>query len=118
MYARLRRHFQFQTRKCCFLLSPREIQHQRVRYGHASPAFDNLANLFVPATVDACYQHDGTGFCPTASKTTTVTGTPGHRDRIVRVDEAALATFAQLYDEPGTPAQPRPPACFACLAAH
>ena len=25
------------------------------------PAFDQLANLFVPATVDACYAHDGTG---------------------------------------------------------
>ena len=27
----------------------------------------------------------------------------GHRDRIVRVTDAALAVFAQLYDEPGTP---------------
>ena len=29
--------------------------------------------------------------------------TAGHRDRIVRVDAAALATFAHLYDEPSTP---------------
>ena len=27
----------------------------------------------------------------------------GHRDRIVRVTDAALAVFAQLYDEQGTP---------------
>lgn len=31
--------------------------------------------------------------------------TAGHRDRIVHVDEVALATFAQLYDEPGTSAR-------------
>src|SRR5690606_32216042 len=29
--------------------------------------------------------------------------TAGHRDRIVRVDDEALAIFARLYDEPGTP---------------
>ena len=29
----------------------------------------------------------------------------GHADRIVHVDEAALAVFAKLYDDPGTPAR-------------
>ena len=40
--------------------------------------------------------------------------TSGHMDRIVRVDTDALATFAKLYDEPGTPPlRPRLPALHA-----
>lgn len=106
IYARLRRHFQFQNQEMLFPIGDR-VKYSINVYGgaHASPAFDNLANLFVPATVDACYQHDGTGLPDGIKNDSGHWNTAGHRDRIVRVDEAALATFAQLYDEPGTPAR-------------
>ncbi|TXH30453.1 MAG: class I SAM-dependent DNA methyltransferase, partial [Burkholderiaceae bacterium] len=106
VYARLRRHFQFQNEEMLFPIGHR-VKYSINIYGHiqASPAFDNLANLFVPTTVDACYQHDGTGLPNGIKNESGKWNTTGHRDRIVRVDEAALATFAQLYDEPGTPAR-------------
>lgn len=69
----------------------------------SSVKFDLLANLFAPSTVDACYEHDGQGTLGGYKNEASKWNTTGHRDRIVRVDEAALATFAQLYDEPGTP---------------
>jgi hypothetical protein len=66
--------------------------------------FDHLANLFLPSTVDACYQHDGNGLPGGIKNNEGKWDTSGHRDRIVKVDQAALSTFAKLYDEPGTPA--------------
>lgn len=106
MYARLKRHFQFQNQEMLFPIGHR-VKYSINVYGGAqtNPAFDNLANLFVPATVDACYQHNGTGLPDGIKNNSGHWNTAGHRDRIVRVDEAALATFAQLYDEPGTPAR-------------
>jgi hypothetical protein len=71
----------------------------------AAAGFDQLANLFSPATVDACYQHDGTGLVGGYKNEAGQWNTAGHAQRIVRVDDAALAVFAQLYDEPGTPAR-------------
>ena len=107
VYARLRRHFQFAN--AFFLFA--EV-HDQTRYGiHIYGAerhkigFDHIANLFTSSTVDACYQHDGQGEVGGIKSATGQWNTSGHRDRIVRVDEAALATFAQLYDEPGTPAR-------------
>ena len=105
VYARLRRHFQFMNAMTLFPIGITRTWSINVYGGkQASPGFDNLANLFVPATVDACYQHDGTGLPDGIKNDKGQWNTAGHRDRIVRVEEAALATFAQLYDEPGTPA--------------
>ena len=61
--------------------------------------------MFVPATVDACYLHDGTGLPDGIKNDSGQWNVAGHRDRIVRIDDTALATFAQLYDEPGTMAR-------------
>ena len=104
MYARLRRHFQFQNQEILFPIGDR-VKYSINIYGTElqTPKFDNLANLFVPATVDACYQHDGQGLPDGIKNDLGQWNTAGHRDRIVKVDEPALATFAQLYDEPGTP---------------
>jgi hypothetical protein len=69
------------------------------------PRFDQVANLFAPATVDACYQHDGNGTVGGYKDDSGNWNTSGHADRIVRVDEAGLTVFAQLYDESGTVAR-------------
>lgn len=104
MYLRLKRHFQFQNQEMLFPIGHRLKYSINIYAGaKASPAFDNLSNLFVPATVDACYQHDGTGLPDGIKNDKGRWNTAGHRDRIVRVDAASLVTFAHLYDEPGTP---------------
>ena len=104
LYARLRRHFQFQNQEMLFPIGHR-VKYSINVYGsqHQPTGFDNLANLFVPATVDACYQHDGIGLPDGIKNDSGQWNTVGHKDRIVQVSDAVLATFAQLYDEPGTP---------------
>ena len=104
MYARLRSHFQFQNQEMLFPIGDR-VKYSINIYGppQAAPKFDQLANLFVPATVDACYQHDGSGLPDGIKNESGQWNTSGHRDRIVPINDTALATFAQLYDEPGTP---------------
>jgi hypothetical protein len=105
LYARLRNHFQFAN--ALFLFAD---VHDQTRFGvHIYGAsrnpigFDHISNLFTPATVDACYGHDGSGVVPGTKREDGKWEFSGHRDRIVRVDAAALAVFAQLYDAPGTP---------------
>ncbi|WP_026687880.1 class I SAM-dependent DNA methyltransferase [Azovibrio restrictus] len=107
VYARLRRHFQFTNEMLLFAEVDNHTRYSINVYGPSRPApgFDQLANLFVPATIDSCYQHEGAGPVGGYKNEAGKWNTAGHRDRIVRVDEAALATFARLYDEPGTPAR-------------
>lgn len=107
VYARLRRHFQFTNEMLLFAEVDNHTRYSINIYGplRLAPSFDQLANLFVPATIDTCYQHDGAGPVGGYKNEAGKWNTAGHRDRIVRVDEVALATFARLYDEPGTPAR-------------
>ena len=105
VYARLRRHFQFVNEAHLFAEVHNLTKYSVNIYGPSKPEpeFDQIANLFIPATVDACYEHDGTGPVGGYKNEAGKWNFAGHRDRIVKVDEKALATFAQLYDEPGTP---------------
>lgn len=109
IYVRLRRHFQFQNQ---FQLFSGTNDHGKMYfglhiYGEVRPevGFDQLCNLYAPGTVDACYQHDGAGLAGGIKDDRGQWNATGHRDRIVRVDDSVLATFAKLYDEPGTPAR-------------
>jgi hypothetical protein len=106
-YPRLRKHFQFINEAHLFSEVHNLTKYSVNVYGpsQANPAFDQLANLFIPGTVDACYQHDGSGPVGGYKDANGNWNTSGHRDRIVRVNDSVLATFAQLYDEPGTPAR-------------
>jgi hypothetical protein len=105
VYARLRRHFQFVNELALFAEVHHLTKYSVNIYGPVkeAPDFDQIANVFSPATVDACYLHDGRGEVGGYKNEQGQWNTAGHRDRIVTVDEAALATFAKLYDEPGTP---------------
>ncbi|WP_237174097.1 class I SAM-dependent DNA methyltransferase [Paracandidimonas lactea] len=104
IYERLRAIFGFQNEFKLFPIGNRETFSVNI-YGAKQdrPVFDMVSNLFTPSTVDACYQHDGAGLPDGIKNDAGEWNTVGHSDRIVRVDDAALATFAKLYDEPGTP---------------
>jgi hypothetical protein len=106
IYARLRRHFGFVNELQLFAEVDHHTKYSVNIYGpvQAEIEFDQLANLFAPATVDACYLHDNQGIVGGYKNKKGQWNTEGHRDRIVNVDKTALATFAKLYDEPGTPA--------------
>ena len=105
LYPRLRAHFQFQNEKRLFS----EVDHHALFsinvYGRTrpSPAFVHIANLFAPATIDACLDHDGHGSVPGIKDDTGDWNTAGHAHRAIEGDRDALDDFAKLYDEPGTP---------------
>lgn len=105
VYARLRAHFQFVNELALFAEVHHLTKYSINIYGsqQAAAGFDQLANLFAPATVDACYAHDGVGIVGGYKNEAGKWNTAGHADRIVRVGDAQLAVFAQLYDELGTP---------------
>ena len=107
LYARLRRHFQFVNVKKLFSEILHWVTYSANIYSSPrnTPNFDHVANVFLPASIDACYLQDGTGLPGGIKNDDGEWNTAGHRDRIVRVDEAVLATFARLYDEPGTTAR-------------
>ncbi|KAB2928363.1 MAG: class I SAM-dependent DNA methyltransferase [Candidatus Contendobacter sp.] len=113
IYPRLRAHFHFHNETGLFGDVHHATQFSINLYGNPAdpPRFNHLANLFAPATVDACHAHDGNGPVPGIKTDEGDWNVRGHQSRIIPVDTEALATFAKLYDEPGTPAlQARLPA--------
>ena len=68
------------------------------------PQFDHIANIFVPFTVDACYEHSGDGPVPGIKTDKGVWAVAGHLRRIVRVSPQELSIFAQSLDTEGTSA--------------
>ena len=61
--------------------------------------------LFHPQTIDECHAHPGTGPVPGIKDDNNDWDTRGHKARIIQVTEQELQLFAQLYDEPDTPAR-------------
>ena len=106
IYKRLRAHFQFVNETLLFSEVHHLTKYSINIYGPARlvPGFDQIANLFIPATVDACYAHNGEGFIGGYKNEFGKWNTGGHLDRIVRVNEDQLRVFAQVYDEAGTAA--------------
>ena len=103
LYPRLRSHFQFRNEKRLFA----EVHHHTTFsvnvYGRPlpSPRFAHIANLYAPATVAACLDHDGSGPVPGIKDERGGWNTPGHADRIIRVDQEALEGFSILSSETG-----------------
>lgn len=107
LYSRLRAHFQFTNEVLLFQEVDNHTRYSVNVYGavRSDVSFDQIANLFVPSTIDACYSHDGRGFVPGYKTEEGRWNLTGHRDRIIKIDELALGIFAILYDEPGTPSK-------------
>ena len=62
IYPRLRAHFQFQNEKKLFSEVANRATFSINIYGcNNTVNFKNIANLFIPKTIDACFEHDGFG---------------------------------------------------------
>jgi hypothetical protein len=115
-YSRLRAHFQFVNELQLFAEVGHAAKYSINIYGtrQVVPRFEQIANLFTPSTVDACYSHDGNGVVDGYKNGFGRWNTAGHADRIVLVGEDQLTVFAKLYDDPGTsPRHARLPALHA-----
>ncbi|MEA5424284.1 Eco57I restriction-modification methylase domain-containing protein [Synechococcus sp. CCY9202] len=106
LYGRLRNHFQFENQLSVFAEVHHNTKFSINVYGHVrQPSFIHLANLFRANTIDACFAHDGSGAIGGIKTDSNQWNVTGHRQRMIPVGERALELFAQLYDEPGTPAR-------------
>jgi type II restriction/modification system DNA methylase subunit YeeA len=103
IYPRLRAHFQFQNEKALFPIGNRNKFSINLYATAASEvAFSNIANLFMPQTIDGCFN-------PSDKPVGGIKNDQddwnleGHPERILHVDKELLALFSSLYDEEGTP---------------
>ena len=105
LYRRLRVHFQFQNERKLFP----EVHHETLFSINVYakklrlPGFVHIANLFMPATVDACLGHDGRGREPGIKDDVNEWNTAGHANRAIGIDLDTLSNLAALYDTPETP---------------
>jgi hypothetical protein len=115
LYPRLRYHFHFRNELLLFQDIGDTRPYSVNIYGQVgSPKFHNISTLFHPSTVDASFEHDGTGDCYGIKTDGGEWDIRGHQDRIIEIEVADLELFARLYDEPGTPAlEARLPALHA-----
>ncbi len=113
MYARLRGHYQFVNELQLFSENDHHTKFSINVYGvpREDLQFEHIANIFDPATIDACYAHSGGGKTPGIKTDEGDWETAGHRDRIISVNEEILSAFARVYDPTGTRT------CHARLAA-
>jgi hypothetical protein len=112
VYPRLRSHFQFENQLSLFGEVHHNTKFSINAYGHKGDAgFIHAANLFHPSTIDASFKHDGQEEVLGIKKTDNSWNQNGHCERLIYVREDNLSLFAQLYDDPKTPAlQARLPA--------
>lgn len=105
LYPRLRAHYQFQNELSLFAEVDHHMKFSINIYGseQVAPHFRQLANLYAPQTVQASLDHSGAGPVPGIKRDAGGWNTEGHAHRIIEVDQTLLATFAKLYDAPGTP---------------
>lgn len=103
LYKRLRAHFQFQNQHILFPIGHR-VKFSINVFGSsfAQPAFVNIANLFVPHTIDACFEPAGDRVVGGIKNEADEWNLEGHPDRVLFITNKDLALFAQLYDEAGT----------------
>jgi hypothetical protein len=112
IYPRLRAHFQFHNEMDLFA----EVHHAtkfsiNIYAANVTAHFQHLANLFIPQTINQCFEHDDFGALPGIKTDDGKWNSDGHKSRIITVHESTLALFAKLYDAEGTPAlQARLPA--------
>lgn len=101
LYKRLRYHFQYQNE---LLLFP-EVDHHKP-YGNqilgnaqSSPDFLSINNLFLPNTVDACFNHDGHGVVTGKKDESGNWNTSAHRDRIIHYTNEELIVLSSAFEE-------------------
>lgn len=120
VYPRLRAHFQFQNEVSLFA----EVHHAtkfsiNIYAENVSAHFQHISNLFIPQTINQCFEHEGFGIVPGIKTDEGKWNTDGHKSRIILVDKNTLALFAKLYDSEGTPAlQARLPALHSEQLLH
>lgn len=103
MYVRLRSHYQFQNELKLFAEIGNRVKYSINVYSEDQAIrFRTIANIMHPQTIFACLEHSGSGPTPGIKNDEDRWDLRGHLNRVIEVNENVLATFARLYDAPGT----------------
>ncbi|EPF0045350.1 hypothetical protein ACSN7J_002926 [Enterobacter hormaechei] len=103
VYLRLRAHFQFQNERALFPIGNRnKFSINLYATTPATIGFSNIANLFMPQTIDGCFMPSDK-IVGGIKNDQDEWNLEGHPDRLLHIDEQLLELFSQLYDEEGTP---------------
>ncbi|WP_460104916.1 Eco57I restriction-modification methylase domain-containing protein [Pseudomonas sp. S2_D10] len=116
LYPRLRAHYQFANERLLFAEVDNHTRYSINIYAgkRSDNSFFTVANLLDPLTLNRSWSHAGGGKIPGMKNEEGKWELAGHSNRLIEVEEALLATFARLYDAPGTPAlQARLPAAHS-----
>ena len=115
IYQRLRFHFQFKNELLLFAEIGDRKDYSVNIYGsvQSEPNFDCINNLFHPATIDACYSHDGHGECGGIKKNGTW-NLDGHKDRIVHYTADELLVLRETFEPDADPNSVK----LACIHAR
>lgn len=114
IYKRLRAHFQFDNQFKLFPIGNTRTYSQNI-FGckKENPSFDNISNLYTPATIDRCYSQQTINSISGIKDEEGNWNTEGHIDRIIRISIDELKLYAQLYDSDVTnPLEARLPAIY------
>ena len=102
VYRRLTNHFQFRNQIQTHMFS--DVAHREefsiniYRGRYADPEFLTIHDLFLPQTIDECFNHDGVGDVPGIKNEQEKWETRGHRDRIIKITHEALSNFASVME--------------------
>jgi len=105
VYERLRRHWQFTNERALFEDVNNKVFFSVDIYGTRRIVnFLSLSNLLEPQTLEASLSHDGDGEVPGMQFQGGGWDLRPHRSRLTSITDETLASWAVLFDPPGTPA--------------
>ncbi len=103
LYKRLKYHFQFINEENLFPID----SHKKFSINISGPSkdivnFDSISYLFLPKTIDECYQSDGTKSVPPLKDENDNWNTLGHKLRIISIDDLRLTELQKLFGNMST----------------
>lgn len=99
VYARLRKHFMFANERKLFSEVHHHTQFSLNVYGSPKDvSFDTIYNLYVPETIDQCYEGNIKAPIPEIRDKNGAWNIQGHPDRIIHISRKELNTFSKIFD--------------------
>ncbi len=103
IYMKLKYHFQFQNQYILFPIGDRNKYSLNIfRNNNKTVNFDSISNLFIPKTIDECYEDTLNEKIIGIKNEDDNWNTKGQKPRIINVTEKELELFVKLFDEKET----------------
>ena len=100
LYPHLRKHFRFENEMKLFKEVGNAMKYSLNIYSNClTNGFDAIFNLFLPSTIDECYDKSNQNKKMFGIKDDNGNwNTSGHPDRILRIEKSELLLYAKLFD--------------------